>query len=276
MLEPQWPDILKTALDVQTEAMTPGNYTPTGIRRLDVLLDGGFRGGEVMVLAARPRVGKSAFALQVILDLLGRDVPVGLWTLEMSQRAWLRRALSQLSGIDLRAIRMGTVPDSQMDTLNRLIVAVGKLPLLFATSASTPAGFADEAREMVERRDAGLLVVDYVQLMEPPPDAYSRENEVAQISRAIKQTSLELDVPVLLLAQLNRDAEERPPTLGNLRESGALEQDADIVTLLHRERDKETRVLSSHTLCIVEKNRDGESGAFALRFDGGHMWFTEP
>lgn len=270
-----WPDVGALARQVMDEAYLPTDVLPSGFNRLDDLMDGGFRAGEVMVLAARPRVGKSAFALQMIQSIAGEGRPVGLWSLEMSEVDWIRRAISSISGISHRTLRRGGMTDSEEESLNKAVVAFHRMPIVFAVGPSDPTGFRMEAEAMIRDKDVRLLVVDYLQLMQPAKGAFNRENEVSLLSRASKSLALELEIPVLMLAQLNREAEDKRPTLRNLRESGAIEQDADMVLLLHRELDKDTDMLSSSTTAILAKNRNGESGSFHLTFDGSHMWFRE-
>ena len=267
-----WPDVFKLAVEVMDEAFLPAQFLPTGINPLDELLDGGLRGGEVMVLAARPRVGKSALALQIVMHVAVEGLSVGLWSLEMRDRAWIRRAIAGLATVNNRMLRRGGLTDLEGERLRNVVQSFRRIPIWFAIGASDPETFRLEATEMVNE-GAALLVIDYLQQMQPPAGAYNRENEVATISRIVKQTALELDVPFILLAQLNREAEEKRPNLANLRESGSIEQDADIVLFLHRERDKETGILQNLTWAIVDKNRDGESGSFRLDFDGPHMRF---
>ena len=271
-------DTMKRALwDVMAEMEEPPIVAPTGFRQIDGIFDGGLRPGEVCVLAARPGVGKSVFALQTILRLSAEKRRVGLWSLEMSPKQWSRRALSQLSGVNAKNLRRGVAAmnDAEMTAVQQWTPHLLSLPITWANPRATrPQEFRLEASRLV-RSGAELLVIDYVQLMEPDPGAKSREQEVARASRAAKMAAEEYEVPVLMLAQLSRDAEDRMPTLANLRESGALEQDADIVTFLHREKDEETGNRSPDTMVIVAKNRDGETGMARLWFDGATMSFTE-
>jgi replicative DNA helicase len=268
-----WPSMAELADRVLRELRHPVGYIATGIEPLDGLLDGGLRGGEVMVVAARPGIGKSAFALQVILNVASDGVPVGLWSLEMSHEAWLRRGIASIASVDNRSVRRGELGPLEMERAVRVGEEIGRLPVLPAIGETTPDNFTAEARAMVKARGAQLLVIDYLQLMQAPPGAFSRENEVAQLSRAIKLTATELDVAVLLIAQLNRDAEDKQPTLANLRESGSIEQDADVVFFIHRPRDGETKRPSDEGWGIVEKNRDGATGRFRLTFEGRHLRF---
>lgn len=250
----------------------------TGLSRLDDLLDGGLRPGEVFVLAARPRIGKSAFALQLALHAAGKGSAVSIWSLEMRPKQWARRAIAALSGVSPKKLRRGgdyLTPDE----IGRASVAMGKfknLPVSFANTDNTdPEGFAKQADEQVEYAGAELLIIDYLQLMDSPKGASSREQEVAQLSRSIKKTANSLAVPIILLAQLNRNAEGKVPTLADLRESGAVEQDADEVFFLHRDTNPETHVLENFGLGVLAKNRDGEGGMVKLTYNWRSYSFAE-
>ena len=266
-------------LRVMAEIEAPKAWMPTGVNRLDYYLDGGLRGGEVMVLAARPRVGKSALALQIALNVAEHGHPVVIWSLEMSPEQWMRRALAALSGVALKKIRQGMTALSDWD-LRAIATATSVLdglPLIFASpqQATDPHSFGVQTRMDVAVRGAKLIVVDYVQLMDPPEGAHSRENEVAQISRGMKRTAIVADVPILALAQIRRDAEGKVPTLADLRESGALEQDADEVLFVHREMDTEKHVLQNRGMLVLAKNRDGEAGSFPVTYDWTRYRFQE-
>ena len=273
----------KTAKDLLLEVMagieSPKPWMPTGINRLDYFLDGGLRGGEVMLLAARPRVGKSALALQIALNVAEQGRPVLIWSLEMRPEQWMRRALASLSGVPLKKIRQGmdTMGDWDLRALEESARILASLPLIFAPSSAPtdPDAFELETRVRCEIDDVKLVIIDYVQLMDPPPHAYSRENEVAQISKRIKRTSLIADVPIMALAQIRRDAEGKVPTLADLRESGALEADADEVLFVHREMDSESHVLKNRGMLVLAKNRDGESGSFPVTYDWTRYRFDE-
>ena len=261
---------------VCNEASNPEPWVPTGLGPLDHLLDGGVRPSEVCVVAARPGVGKSAFALQVILHAAREGIGVALWSLEMSPKAWVRRALCTLSGVPSRTLRRGeTMTQDEATRFTRAVVHLRKLNehIRFVEGASDPDSFYTQAGVETELHGCRLLVVDYLQLMQPPEGKASRENEVAETSRRVKRTALRFNVAVLLLAQVNRKADDRPPQLSDLRESGAVEQDADEVFFLHRERDPESHVLTDLGLGVLAKNRDGEMGSFPLRYEGARYRF---
>lgn len=264
--EQEAPKLGEILFSIAKDIEKPEPWTPTGLDPLDRLLDGGIRKGEVFVLAARPSVGKSALALQIILNVCDAGIPVALWSLEMRPKQWMRRALASMSGIHPSALRTGSVPESHLPYFVSASERLHKLPLHFAVGETDPATWEMEAMRQVMHNEVRLLVIDYLQLMDPPQAAYSRENEVAQTSKAIKRFANKAGVSVLLLAQLNRDAEGKVPTKRDLRESGSIEQDADEILFLHRDTEPETNTLLPTGLGILAKNRDGESGAFGLEF----------
>lgn len=261
---------------VMEQLESPVKPVATGIPLLDHMLAGGIRPGEVMVIGARPGVGKSALALQVILHVLDSVGPVSVWSLEMSREQWIRRALATLALVNSRNFRTGRFAEEEHQRILQATAVLHKLPLDFAdTMDTTPGAWRMEASRAVRKHGAKLLVIDYLQLMQPPPGAWSRENEVGTISRTVKLAALELDVPIILLAQLNREAQDRPPTLRNLRESGAVEQDADVVLFIHRDLDPETGRHDDDGMLILAKQRDGETGVVPIHYDGPHYRFTE-
>ena len=266
------PRLNSLIMEVSAETEKPEPWLDTGLGPLDYLLDGGIRGGEVFVLAARPSVGKSAFALQVALHV-AQQVPVAVWSLEMKPKAWIRRAICSLSGISPKRLRRGEMREEESALFVQAANELGCLDIHFAVGDTTPSGFAEEAARQAEENQCGLLVIDYLQLMQPEKGAYNRENEVATASRTIKQVALRENVCVLLLAQCNRNAEGKAPNLSDLRESGSVEQDADEVFFLHRERDWDSHVLGASGVGILAKNRDGEAGSFSLRYDGPRYKF---
>lgn len=270
-------DIKSAINNVIHKLENPDDPVSLGLDPLDWKLDGGLRPGELMVIAARPRVGKSALALQIILHVARQGVPVSLWTLEMSPEQWTMRALSSLSRIPLRKLRTkDALSTADYTDLTAAYMELARLPIRMAdTMDTTPAGWRLEAAREVRDHGAGLLVIDYLQLMQPDPHMMSstREQQVAHMSRTIKLATLELNVPIIALSQLNREAEDKVPTLANLRESGAMEQDANMVFFIHRELDQKTKALKQEGLGILAKNRDGESGSFPIWYENQHYRF---
>lgn len=231
-------------------------------------ITGGFERGQVTVLAARPSVGKSALALQ-LLYVVARDqgVPVGCISLEMARRDVLLRLLAMASGVNTHAVRAGwPVSAGELEALRAAREQLDMLPLAIDADPDTRLeSVLGRARRLVTEQRAELLAIDYLQLMHVSRSRpENREREVAAISRALKGLARELDVPVIVLSQLNRNVEHRAsaePVLADLRDSGSLEQDADLVLLLHR-TDEEQGLVQVH----VAKNRNGPVGRVPLRF----------
>ena len=244
---------------------------PSGFRDLD-RLTGGFQPGQLVIIAARPSVGKTALAVQMARYAAQHGHPAGLFSLEMSAGQLALRVLSGGAGIDTRAF----ITD---DSFERAAAAASEnthVPMwIDDTPTATPVELRLRARRLMsEHPDLGLLVVDYLQLAHTK--AESREREVAEISRNLKALARELEVPVVALAQLNRQSESRDsgkPRLSDLRDSGAIEQDADTVMFLWR-ADSEIHPVESINVSVA-KQRNGPLGDFVLSFDRKRTQFSE-
>jgi replicative DNA helicase len=236
---------------------------------------GGFENGKFYVVAARPAMGKSAFALEIIKRIASDGVPVGMMSLEMSNDSLALRLLTSDVQIDAGDIRKGKLSDDQMDKIQESCNHLAKLPIYFDdNSYVTASSLRSKASYFKSKYGISMLVIDYLQLMTGDND--SRERDIAEISRMCKVIAKELEIPVLALAQLNRGVEVRDdkrPRLSDLRESGAIEQDADAVMMLYRpeyygietypdSEDHTIRGTSTKNICevIISKNRDGETG----------------
>ena len=277
---------------------------PTGFSDLDRLLGGGLKKQEMVVLAARPSIGKTALALNIARNIAMRNVPdpragmeperkdrrsVAFFSLEMSAEQVAQRLLCTESKVSLSSISDGTF---NIEETNRL--SLGAKALSGANLFIDPTGglsifeLRAKARKLKDS-DAGLdlVIIDYLQLMRAG-DVASRDGrqvEVSAISGGIKKLAKDLDIPVLVLSQLNREVEKTPnnktvrPKLSNLRESGSIEQDADVVIFLHRDRDeaKETNREAARngvdSLLLVEKNRNGKTGEVPVKFFPSLMEF---
>lgn len=254
-----------SALD-QVEAIQAGEAAtgiPTGLVDVDVMLWGLARGALILV-AARPSVGKSA-----LVGLIARNVavltgmPVLFASLEMSEQELGMRWLCSESAVPWTKIRAGRASEAEWSKMARASEVLHAMPVAIVTGQSTPADIRNRARQMRARGGLGLIVVDYLQLMTTGRRVESRTAEVAEISRSLKLLALELEVPILACSQMNRamDAREvRRPQLSDLRESGSLEQDADVVMFLHRPDDR------AYVEAIVAKHRNGPIGSVPLRF----------
>ena len=240
----------------------------TGLPTLDYLTDG-LQPGEMIVLGARPGVGKTAIALHMVRAAAEAGHGCGFFSLEMSARVLGKRLLSASSGVEGRKLRSGMLAKSDF---GRLVDAAGKLGDLPIWVVDTPnMGLHDivtQARRMRRREGAGLIVVDYVGLVHHDSRDMPRHEQVREISSRLKSLARELSVPVLALSQVTRDMHGKRPTLASLRESGALEQDADAVILLHPNDSNQTEV-------ILAKQRNGPVGEVATSFDAASMRFYE-
>ncbi len=242
----------------------------TGFPQLDECL-GGLEGGDVIVVGARPAVGKSAFVTQILMNMGESGKRVLLYNLEMSERQVYERMVSRQSGIKLNRIRRGKSflgdEKSRFDTANG---ELKKLDIWISSGAKSVPEIRNECRNM----DADCIIIDYLQLVRSDRRYSNRASEVGDISKSIKALAMELKCPIIVLSQLNRVSEGREtkePTMSELRESGDIEQDASVIILLWN-RDENNR---SRKGLKVEKNRQGQQTKIQLEFVGGSMDFRE-
>lgn len=191
----------------------------------------GLHRAELHIVAARPSVGKTAFALQLATDIAKNGVKTLFFSREMSEIQLVERILARVTGVSHWNIRTGKLDDDDWDKLSVLGLPIGNLPIIVDTKSAT---IEDIWLETIKTPNVGLVVVDYLQLVGVKKRYDSRTLEVGYISRQLKQMAMELNIPVVALAQINRDAANRMPALENLAESGKIEQDADNVYFLHR------------------------------------------
>lgn len=243
-------------------------------------LTGGLQDSDLIIIAARPGVGKTAFGLSLAYNISKYSkIPSGFFSLEMKAEQIVMRLMSMESKIDVRKIRTGRFNNDEVLQLSKSIRALSHLPIYIDdTPAISLHELRAKARRMISENGVRIIFVDYLQLMQGPTNAESREREISYISRGLKALAKELDIPIVALAQLNRQVEIRQtkrPMLSDLRESGAIEQDADIVCFLHRpdlyirksddEKNKETDEPKLVDF-IIAKQRNGPTGDFNLLF----------
>jgi replicative DNA helicase len=247
---------------------------PTGFPDLDNLLSG-LHPSDLVILAARPSVGKSSFALDIARHAAVRhNVPVGIFTLEMSAEQCIDRMIAAESYVNSWKIRTNSVHDqADFDRIRDAIESLSKAPIYIDDKpGNNILAMRAVARRLKRERGIGLIVVDYLQLMTPvnTKNSDSMVQQVTEISRSLKSLARELDVPVLALSQLSRAVEQRggKPRLSDLRDSGALEQDADVVMFIHRE-EKNNPESDRQNIAeiLVEKHRNGPTGRVELIFD---------
>lgn len=249
----------------------------TGIAQLDMKLTGGFRGGKMIVVGARPAVGKSALLSSFAVNALKSGRRCLYVSLEMSEREIIGRMVSTLSGVSQGKMEGRTLSNGDYEALYQNHAILSGDHLWISTRASTPAAIRRIALRMQAAGGVDMICVDYLQLMQPDIKTNGRVEAVGEISRALKLLAMEMGIPVIAAAQVNRastQGEERAPKLSELRESGSIEQDADIVFLLHAFQGEEKRGLKRMQL-IVAKNRQGRTGLTDLMFDGGLMRFMQ-
>lgn len=247
--------------------------TPTGFKALDALT-AGFEPGNLIVVAARPSMGKSGFALNVAAHLaVGHGKPVGLFTLEMSRSEVTGRMLSAEAMVDSRHIRSGKLNGEEWSRLMAAGARLHEAPLQIDDSgAVTAMELRAKARRLRMRQpDLAMIVVDYIQLMTSGASSDNRQQDVSQTSRSLKVLASELGVPVIALSQLSRAPEQRHdkrPILSDLRESGSIEQDADVVLFLYRDEYYHPDDTDQEGLAEVNvaKHRNGPTGTVKLSF----------
>jgi replicative DNA helicase len=256
----------------------------TGIAELDKL-HGGRQKGHFIIMAGRPAMGKTAAALCEVLHMTGKGAKVLFVSLEMSAVELMQRALSVETGIDLSKFRTGDIDPEQWERVNEVSARMAKTGIAIADDLHTITAIRAEARRMKERGGLDAIYIDYIQLVSHSLSGRSRENEVSEISRALKIMARSLNVPVIALSQLSRAVETRGgskrPMLSDLRESGSIEQDADIVEFLFRpEYYGAEDVEGFHTtqglaFRIVAKNRHGGCKDVPMRFHHALTKFTD-
>jgi replicative DNA helicase len=244
---------------------------PTGYADLDNLI-AGLQKSDLIILAARPSMGKTTFALDLVRNVALKGIPVGIFSLEMSAQQLVQRMLSAESRVDAWAIRTGHGLSAQhFETLQEAASRLQKAPIYIDDQAGNSiVKMRSVARRLKSEHGLGLIVVDYLQLMTTSKNYDNMVNQVTEISRSLKQLARELDVPVLALSQLSRAVESRggKPRLSDLRDSGSIEQDADLVMFLHSDdRYKEHSERTNITEVLIEKHRNGPIGAIKLHFD---------
>jgi replicative DNA helicase len=255
---------------------------PTGYTDLDNIL-AGLQKSDLIIIAARPSVGKTSLALDLARAVAVKSkIPVGIFSLEMSKEQLVDRMLCAEAGVSLWKMRTGKLSSSESDDdFPRIGHAMGVLseaPLFIDDSAITSVmEMRTKARRLKSEHGLGLLVVDYLQLMEGRAESESRVQQVAEITRALKGIAKELDIPVIALSQLSRATEMRTPPipkLADLRESGSIEQDADVVLFIYREAvykpDTDKRNIAE---IHIAKHRNGPTGIVQLYFDENTVSF---
>jgi len=253
--------------------------TPSGFSDFDQLT-AGLQNSDLIIVAGRPSMGKTTFAMNVAESAaIKNEVPVAVFSMEMSSQQLVMRMFSSLGSIDQTRLRTGNLDDldwpkltSAMNLLHKSKIFIDETPSL------SPAELRARARRLKREHDIGLIVVDYLQLMAVPGTGENRATEIAEISRSLKAIAKELNLPVIALSQLNRALEQRPnkrPVMADLRESGSIEQDADLIVFIYRDEiyndESPDKGLAE---IIIGKHRNGPTGTVKLSFQGQWLRFN--
>jgi replicative DNA helicase len=258
----------------------------TGYYRLNDLT-AGFQKGEFIVIAARPSMGKTTLALNIMLNAaISEDARCLLLSLEMGAEQIAQNMLCSLSGVDGNVVRKGNLTDRDWMRLNDAAgILHEKKILIDATPGLTPMSIRTKARRVAKKlKGIDLVIVDYLQLVASPPKSENRQQEISVISRGLKELSRELECPVIALSQLNRSVDSREdhrPRMSDLRESGAIEQDADVIGFLYRESyykadEAEDAQPGKASELIIAKQRNGPTGLVPLMFFPNRLRFENP
>ncbi len=245
----------------------------TGFIDLDKITSG-FQRGDLIIVAGRPSMGKTSFSLNIAESVaIEEKLTVAVFSLEMPGQQLAMRLLSSNSGVPLSKIRSGNFTDADWGRLNPAMRWLKNSSMYIDSSVSlTPLELRSRARRLARQHDVGLIIIDYLQLIEASNKSDNRATEISGITRAMKSLAKELNVPVVALSQLNRSVESRPnkrPVMADLRESGAIEQDADVILFIYRDEvyneDSEHKGIAE---IIISKQRNGPIGTIRLTFNG--------
>ncbi len=250
----------------------------TGFTEVDEMT-AGLQASDLIIVAGRPSMGKTTFAMNIAEHAaIKENVPVAVFSMEMPGEQLAMRLMSSLGRIDQTKVRTGKLDDDDWPRLTSAVSILSNAPLFIDdTPALSPTELRARARRLKREHDLGLIVIDYLQLMQVPGSSENRTGEISEISRSLKALAKELNVPVIALSQLNRSLEQRPnkrPVMSDLRESGAIEQDADVIMFIYRDEvyDEDSPDKGTAEI-IIGKQRNGPIGMRRLTFLGQHTRF---
>ena len=253
--------------------------TPTGFKKFDELT-AGLQKSDLIIIAGRPAMGKTTLAMNIAEHAaIKHEVPVAIFSMEMSSLQLVNRLFSSLGQIDQTRLRTGSLDDLDWPKLTSAMNLLHKSKIFIdETPALSPSELRARARRLKREHDIGLIVVDYIQLMSVPGTKENRATEIAEISRSLKAIAKELNIPVVALSQLNRALEQRPnkrPVMADLRESGSIEQDADLIIFIYRDEvyNQETPEKGKAEI-IIGKHRNGPTDTVILTFQGQWLRFV--
>lgn len=263
--------VVETSTEIEKNTLQKPDYTLyTGITDLDKMICG-LHKQELTIIGARPGVGKTTLALQIAEHIAERGTETAIISLEMSDTQVIQKLISRRARINSYKMRMGTLETKELEQIGIVSAEIAELPIHLITKARTIQHIENIARKLKNKNNLGLMIIDYIQLIKNKGKFNSREQEVADITRTLKLLSLELNIPIIGLCQLNRNATRQEPTLADLRESGAIEQDADNVMFLYQEAES-TETVVDITLKLA-KQRAGETGKIDLKFNKANSEF---
>ncbi len=280
--------VIEAVKHIENARNSDGSYrgVPSGFTRLD-RITAGWQDSDLIVLAARPGMGKTAFALTMAKSITAElNRPVAIFSLEMSSIQLATRLIASETRLSFDKLKKGELAEHEWQQLNARINNLLAAPLYIDdTPALTIFELRAKARRMKQQYGIQLIIIDYIQLMQGGIEKGNREQEISNISRSLKSLAKELDIPVIALSQLNRSVETRPglkkPILSDLRESGAIEQDADMVLFIYRaeyykiDRLEDGESSTGIAQLIIAKHRNGALDEIKLRFDAKYAHFSD-
>ena len=267
-------DLLTESFEKIEDLYHSGNFitgVPSGFLKFDELTTG-FQPSELVIVAGRPSMGKTAFCMNIAqYAAMQHKIPVAIFSLEMSKSQIVQRMLCSEARIDTHALRRGVMPEEDWPKLSMAASRLSSAPIFIDDSAGiSPLEIKAKARRLKAQHNLGLIVIDYLQLIQTGLKIENRQQEISQISRSLKGLARELNIPVIAVSQLSRAVEQRSiqrPRLSDLRESGALEQDADLVAFIYREEYyKPKGGKKGIAEVIISKQRNGPTGTVELAF----------
>ncbi|MDZ7662469.1 replicative DNA helicase [Thiohalophilus sp.] len=274
-------ELLVKAVDrIDTLYQSSSAYTgvPTGYTDFDDMTSG-LQNSDLIIIAGRPSMGKTSFAMNLVENAaIKHQTPVAVFSMEMPGEQLVMRMMSSLGRIDQHKIRTGKLDDADWPRLTSAVGILNEAPIFIDdTPGLTPMEIRSRARRIKREHDLGLIVIDYLQLMQVGGSTENRATEISEISRGLKGLAKELNVPVITLSQLNRSLEQRPnkrPVMSDLRESGAIEQDADVIVFIYRDEVYNEESTDKGTAeIIISKQRNGPIGTTRLTFLGQYTKF---